>query len=125
MAHRRARLTPLGRRLLVDRVLELGWSPAAAADAAGVSRATCYKWLRRFREKGDAGLLDRSSRPRTCPGVIGPQAEHQILRAPRREKRGPHHLAGEPLMWTGSRPIALIAKRATPPRVLQGELDSP
>jgi transposase InsO family protein len=93
VAHRRARLTPLGRKLLVDRVLELGWSPAAAADAAGVSRATCYKWLRRFREEGDAGLVDRSSRPRLCPGAVGPRAEHQILRARRRLKRGPHYLA--------------------------------
>ena len=93
MAHPRARLTPLGRRLLVDRVLELGWTPAAAADAAGVSRATCYKWVRRFREEGDAGLVDRSSRPAVCPGALGPKVERQILRARRRLKRGPHHLA--------------------------------
>jgi transposase InsO family protein len=93
VAHPRARLTPLGRRLLVDRVLELGWSAASAADAAGVSRATCYKWLRRFAEEGEAGLLDRTSRPRTCPGAIGPKAERQILRARQHEKRGPHHLA--------------------------------
>ena len=93
MAHRRARLTPLGRRLLVDRVLEMGWTAAAAADAAGVSRATCYKWIRRFNAEGEAGLLDRSSRPRTCPGAIGPKAEREILAARRRLKRGPHHLA--------------------------------
>jgi transposase InsO family protein len=93
VAHPRARLTPLGRKLLVDRVLELGWSPAAAADAAGVSRATCYKWVRRFREEGEAGLHDRSSRPRVCPGAIGPTAERRILAARHRLKRGPHHLA--------------------------------
>jgi transposase-like protein len=93
VAHRRARLTPLGRRLLVDRVLEMGWTAAAAADAAGVSRATCYKWIRRFNAEGEAGLLDRSSRPRTCPGAIGPKAEREILAARRRLKRGPHHLA--------------------------------
>lgn len=93
MAHRRARLTPFGRRLLVDRVLQLGWSPAEAAKAAGVSRATCYKWLRRFRDEGEDGLLDRSSRPARCPGAIGQRAERQILRARRRLKKGPHHLA--------------------------------
>lgn len=93
MAHRRARLTPLGRRLLVDRVLILGWSAAEAATAAGVSRATCYKWIRRFREEGEPGLADRSSRPGSCPKAIGPKAERQILRARRRLKRGPHHLA--------------------------------
>ena len=93
MAHPRARLTPLGRRLLVDRVLVMGWSAAEAAKAAGVSRATCYKWIRRFREEGEGGLADRSSRPRSCPRALGARAERQILRARRRLKRGPHHLA--------------------------------
>ncbi len=93
MAHPRARLTPLGRKLLVDRVLEMGWSPAAAAEATGVSRATCYKWVKRYLEEGELGLLDRSSRPGTCPAALGPRAERQILRARRRLKRGPHHLA--------------------------------
>jgi transposase InsO family protein len=93
VAHPRARLTLLGRKLLVDRVRELGWTPAAAAEASGVSRATCYKWLRRFEQEGEDGLLDRSSRPRACPNAIGPKAERQILKARRRLKRGPHHLA--------------------------------
>ena len=58
MAHPRARLTPLGRRLLVDRVLEMGRSPAAAAEAAGVSRATCYKWVKRYEAEGiEASLV--------------------------------------------------------------------
>jgi hypothetical protein len=56
VAHRNARLTVHGRRLIVTRVLEEGWSPATAAEAAGVSRATVYKWLARFREHGEAGL---------------------------------------------------------------------
>jgi transposase InsO family protein len=79
--------------LLVDRVLVMGWSASEAAKAAGVSRATCYKWIRRFAEEGEDGLADRSSRPRSCPHALGPRAERQILRARRRLKRGPHHLA--------------------------------
>ena len=35
MAHRRARLTPFGRTLIVQRVEELGWTVAEAAKAAG------------------------------------------------------------------------------------------
>ena len=81
MAHRRARLTPFGRRLLVERVLVLGWSAAEAATAAGVSRATCYKWVRRYRSEGQAGLLDRSSRPFRCPHTVGQRTEREILRA--------------------------------------------
>ena len=67
MAHARAKLTVLGRQLLVDRVLMDGWKPADAAKAMGVSRQTAYKWLRRFRDEGPAGLIDRTSAPRRCP----------------------------------------------------------
>jgi transposase len=59
--HRRAKLTPLGRALLVRRVLDDGWSVAAAAGSLGVSRTTAYKWLSRYREHGVEGLADRSS----------------------------------------------------------------
>ena len=38
-----------------------------AALAAGVSERTAYRWLARWREEGDAGLLDRSSAPRHIP----------------------------------------------------------
>jgi hypothetical protein len=38
MAHRNASLTEFGRLLLVQRVTELGWPPAQAAEALGVSR---------------------------------------------------------------------------------------
>src|SRR5438105_6547420 len=69
MQHR-PRLTPFGRLLLVQRVTELGWAPATAAEAVGVSRATAYKWLRRYRELGEPGLLDRPSRPGRCPHAL-------------------------------------------------------
>ena len=66
MAHANARLTEFGRLLLVQRITELGWPPAQAAEALGVSRATAYKWLARYRQHGPAGLADRSSRPHRC-----------------------------------------------------------
>jgi len=59
MVHPRATLTPRGRLLLVRRVEELSWPAAQVAEAAGVSRATVYKWLRRFRTEGQPGLQDR------------------------------------------------------------------
>jgi hypothetical protein len=39
----------------------------AAAEAAGISERTAYRWLRRFRDEGELGLLDRSSAPRRIP----------------------------------------------------------
>ena len=68
MLHRAAKLTPFGRRLLVDRVLIEGWPAATTAEMLGVSRATAYKWLRRYRAEGSVGLEDRSSRPLTQIG---------------------------------------------------------
>jgi len=64
--HANARTCPKSRRLLVDR-LEGGWSLTEAAEAAGVSERTAAKWLARWRAEGGAGLLDRSSAPRTRP----------------------------------------------------------
>jgi transposase InsO family protein len=40
-----------------------GWSLGSATTAAEVSERTAGKWVRRYREEGEAGLLDRSSAP--------------------------------------------------------------
>jgi transposase InsO family protein len=65
--HANAPLGPKGRETMVGRVLEQGWSLAEAAEAAGVSERTCSKWVRRYRAEGEAGLLDRSSAPKSIP----------------------------------------------------------
>jgi transposase InsO family protein len=93
MAHRNARLTEFGRLLLVQRITELGWPPAQAAESLGVSRATAYKWLGRYRQHGPAGLADRSSRPRRCPHALPAVQVRRVLTARRRHRQGPHRLA--------------------------------
>jgi transposase InsO family protein len=92
MAHRHARLTEFGRLLLVQRITELGWPPAQAAESLGVSRATAYKWLGRYRSEGPAGLADRSSRPRRCPHALSASQVRRVLAARRRRRQGPHRL---------------------------------
>jgi len=69
-SHKHARLTPKGRALLVGRVLDEGWTVAAASQAAGVSKRTGFKWLARFKAQGAVGLADRSSRPLRCPRAL-------------------------------------------------------
>jgi transposase InsO family protein len=78
--------------LIVQRVEQMGWTVAAAADAAGVSRATAHKWVRRYRSEGEAGLADRSSAPHRCPHALAPATVQRVLKARRHLKRGPHHL---------------------------------
>jgi transposase InsO family protein len=65
--HANAPLGPKGRETMVLRVLEQGWSRMEAAEAAGVSERTCSKWVRRYLADGEAGLLDRSSAPKSIP----------------------------------------------------------
>ena len=68
--HSSARFTPAGRALLVRRVTQERWSVAAAAEAAGVSPRTAYKWLARYEDEGSAGLVDRTSRPKRSPTKV-------------------------------------------------------
>lgn len=93
MGHRRAKLTVRGRELLIERVLEQGWSVAAASEAQGVSRATTHKWLRRFHAEGAAGLADRTSRPRRMPARLSPERERAIIERRRTTLEGPHRIA--------------------------------
>jgi transposase InsO family protein len=66
--HGNARLTPRGRKLLVERVCDQHVSLQTAALAAGVSTRTASKWVARYRQEGECGLLDRSSAPHRVPG---------------------------------------------------------
>jgi transposase InsO family protein len=93
MAHRSARLSVFSRQLLVDRVVVLGKPAAMVAYELGVSRATAYKWLRRYRAEGSAGLLDRSSRPHRSPHALPRERVETILAARVSHRYGPHRLA--------------------------------
>jgi len=77
--HANARTCPKSRQLLVDRV-EAGWSVMEAAEAAGIADRTARRWLKRWREEGPAGLLDRSSAPRRIPHKTPPERVREIVR---------------------------------------------
>jgi transposase len=65
--HRNAPLTELGRLRLARCIVEDGWSVARAAERFQVSRPTATRWAQRYRERGPAGMADRSSRPHRSP----------------------------------------------------------
>jgi transposase len=82
-SHKNARLTFEGRRLLMERIAVMGLIPAA--EAAGISAGCARKWLRRFEEEGEAGLMDRTCRPhRTRCSIDAPLAER--IEALRRDR---------------------------------------
>jgi transposase InsO family protein len=65
---------------------------ARAAEAQGVSRGTAHKWLARFVAEGEAGLADRSSRPRRSPNRLSPEREAAILQRREETLEGPHRI---------------------------------
>lgn len=82
--HANARLSPLGRQLMCERVRKERWSVAEAAHSANVSERTVYRWLARY----DAGesMLDRSSRPHSTPTRTPANVEAVIERLRRLRK---------------------------------------
>ena len=86
--HNNARSCPASRGLLVRRILG-GMSVTGAAEAAGVSRRTAFKWKRRFAEAGEAALVDRISRPHRIPRQTHPDRVEEVLRLRKRRNTGP------------------------------------
>ena len=107
--HHHARLSPRGRALLVDRVLVQGLRVEEAAHAAGVSVRTAYKWLKRFKEEGAAGLFDRSSRPHACPHATPQAVVNEVLE--RRRARQSYHQIAQQLPVAPST-VARLLRRA-------------
>lgn len=86
--HSGARTCPASRALIVSRVLDEGWTVVDVAPAAGVSRTTVYKWVRRFEQEGEAGLLDRSSRPHASPRRTPKRRRELVLKLRRSRLTG-------------------------------------
>ena len=81
--HANAALSLNRRRQLCRRVVDDRWTVMKAAEAAEVSERTAGKWVRRFRDQGQAGLLDRSSAARNVHNRT-PEARIQAIAALRR-----------------------------------------
>lgn len=117
--HENARTTPASRYLLVQRVQQ-GWTPAQAAEAAGISIKTAAKWLRRFAEGGREGLRDRSSVAHQRPHAL-PQQWQDIV-AFLRSFRQPARLIAAQLGLSRSTVSAVLARRGLGP---QASLEPP
>jgi len=105
--HKNARTVVWSREQMARQVIERGWTLAAAAAAANVSAKTAAKWVRRYRQLGSLGLVDRSCRPHRLHRLTRPE-QVELVEALRRQR------------WTGLR-IAQQAglSRATVSRILR------
>ena len=88
MSHANARLTPMGRLLIIQRI-QGGMAQAHVAAQMGLSRATVAKWWRRWQADGEAGLADRSSRPHRSPRRTDAKTEAKVCRLRRQKRWGP------------------------------------
>jgi len=93
LSHVNARLTVRGRLLLVERVIGDHRPVAHVAKELGISRQCAHRWVTRFRLEGMAGLLDRSSRPRSSPSRTGSEQEQLVLTVRRELRAGPLRIA--------------------------------
>jgi transposase InsO family protein len=82
--HKNARLALARRIELVRMIVDQGFARAAAARELGVSELTVRKWLGRYLAQGEAGLVDRSSRPRRSPRSIKAETALAIVELRRR-----------------------------------------
>lgn len=95
--------------------VQAGEPASQVAARLGVSRQTVQNWLRRYRDGGLAGLVDRSRRPHGCPGQIGSEVEAVICELRREHPRwGARRIAHE-LVRVG---MSSVPSRITVHRVL-------
>ena len=93
--HPNAPLTPAGRRRMVACVLERGWTIEATAERFQVDAKTVRKWRDRFRTEGEAGLWDRSSRPRRSPNRTSRRLRRRVLHLRGKRRWGADHIGHE------------------------------
>lgn len=72
--------TPMSTRLeFVLLAQQPGANIAALCRGFNVSRKTAYKWLERYEQHGDIGLIDQSRRPHTSPASTAAVLEATVL----------------------------------------------
>jgi transposase len=67
VSHPNVALTPRARLRLARLIVDQGRPAAEAAKMFMVTKKDRPKWARRFRDEGQAGTTDRSSRPHHSP----------------------------------------------------------
>ncbi|MFE7572486.1 leucine zipper domain-containing protein, partial [Streptomyces sp. NPDC057539] len=93
MPHRNAPLTETGRLRLARCVVEDGWPLRRAAERFQVSPTTAQRWAGRYRELGEAGMTDRSSRPHRSPRQTPGRTERRIIKVRLLRRWGPARIA--------------------------------
>src|SRR3978361_1236059 len=95
MSHANAALTPRARLRLARLIVEDHWPVTVACRLFLVSPIPARKGAARYRAEGRAGMVDRSSRPRTCPNRTPEPVKKAIIARRWRGGLGPAQIAGQ------------------------------
>ena len=93
MVHRNAPLSETGRLRLARCIVDDGWSLRRAAERFQVSVPTAVRWRDRYRDQGEAGMADRSSRPHHSPNRTPTRTERRIIGVRVTRRWGPARIA--------------------------------
>jgi transposase InsO family protein len=88
---------------------------AHVAKAMGVSRQCAHRWVARFDAEGDAGLVDRSSRPHSSPTRTPTEVEARIVALRVEHRRGQDWLGPE--LGVPARTVSRVLRRHELPRL--------
>jgi transposase InsO family protein len=88
---------------------------AHVAKAMGVSRQCAHRWVARFDAEGEAGLIDRSSRPHRMPTRTSADVEQRVLEQRRLERHGPDWIG--PQVGVPARTVTRVLRRHQVPRL--------
>jgi len=89
VSHANAVLTPVTRLRLARLVVDDDWPVRRAAERYDVSWPTAKRWAERYRELGEAGMSDRSSRPHTSPNKTPQPVVRKIVHLRWKQRLGP------------------------------------
>jgi transposase InsO family protein len=92
MSHRNAPLSETGRLRLARCVVDDGWPLRRAAERFQVAVTTAARWAGRYREHGQAGMVDRSSRPHRSPNQTPTRTERRVIKVRVIRRWGPHRI---------------------------------
>jgi Integrase core domain/leucine-zipper of insertion element IS481 len=94
VSHANAALTPRARLKVARLIVDQGWPVARAAERYDVSWPTAKRWADRYRSLGEAGMVDRSSRPRHQPNRTPARVLRTIVHLRWKQRLGPVAISG-------------------------------
>ena len=89
MSHANAALTPKARLKIARLIVDEHWPVARAAERYDVSWPTAKRWADRYRDAGEAGMGDRSSRPHHQPNKTSEKLKRKIVHLRWKQRLGP------------------------------------